>query len=124
MHRENRYVAYALTFVAVAVIVGLIGVPVVHVFVQAFGDGIEAYWDNLTSDPDTLHALVLTLLVAPIATAANVLFGVAAAWTLARFRFPGRTMLTTLIDLPFSVSPVVVGLVFVLLLGAQSTIGP
>ena len=79
--------------------------------------------DNLVGDPDTRHAILLTLTVAPIAVVANVVFGVAAAWAIARFRFPGRTLLTTLIDLPFSVSPVVAGLMFVLIFGLQGYLG-
>src|SRR5207249_7588379 len=99
-------------------------VPVVSVFAQAFANGVGAYWQSLFGDPDTRHAILLTLLVAPVAVAANVLFGVAAAWAIARFRFRGRTLLLTLIDLPFSVSPVVAGLVFVLLFGLQGWFGP
>jgi len=106
-------------------IVGLlIVVPVVSVFVGAFADGARAYWGALTGDPDTVHAIFLTLLVAPTAVAANLVFGIAAAWTIARFRFPGRTLLLTLIDLPFSVSPVVAGLIFVLIFGLQGYLGP
>src|SRR5207248_7077918 len=81
------------------------------------------YWDALTGDPDTRAAVRLTLTVVPSAVLANLVFGVAAAWAIARFRFPGRTALITLIDLPFSVSPVVAGLVFVLLFGAQGYFG-
>src|SRR5689334_22193977 len=84
----------------IAAAVGLVGllviVPVVNVFVQAFGAGIDGYWRNLTGDADTRHAIMLTLLVAPIAVGANVLFGIAAAWAITRFRFRGRTLLTTL----------------------------
>src|SRR5207248_303304 len=81
------------------------------------------YWHSLFGDADTRHAILLTLMVAPVAVAANVVFGVAAAWAIARFRFRGRTLLLTLIDLPFSVSPVVAGLVFVLLFGLQGYFG-
>ena len=83
-----------------------------------------AYSDNLVRDRDTRHAILLTLTVAPIAVVLNLVFGVAAAWVIARFRFPGRTLLTTLIDLPFSVSPVVAGLMFVLIFGLQGYFGP
>ena len=76
------------------------------------------------ADPDTRSAIGLTLLVAPVAVVLNLVFGVAAAWAIARFRFPGRTLLVTLIDLPFSVSPVVAGLAFVLLFGMQGSFGP
>jgi sulfate transport system permease protein len=114
---------WGLIAAAVAVVVLLVIVPVANVFVQAFGAGIGGYWRNLTGDPDTRHAIMLTLLVAPLAVAANVVFGMAAAWAITRFQFPGRTLLTTLIDLPFAVSPVVVGLSFMLLFGRQGYFG-
>ncbi len=102
----------------------LIVVPVVNVFAQAFGNGVPAYFDGAVRRPrHALAPILLTLTVAPIAVALNVVFGVAAAWAIARFRFPGRTLLLTLIDLPFSVSPVVAGLVFVLLFGLQGYFG-
>jgi sulfate transport system permease protein len=93
------------------------------VFYQALKAGLAAYWTNLVADPDTRHAIFLTLIVAPAALVSNVIFGVIAAWTIARFQFPGRSLLLTLIDLPFSVSPVVAGLVFVLLFGRQGYFG-
>ncbi len=99
-------------------------VPVVNVFYQAFGGGVKVYWNNLFHDRDTLSAILLTLTVAPVAVVLNVIFGVAAAWTIARFRFPGRTILTALVDLPFSVSPVVAGLVLMLIFGLQGYLGP
>jgi sulfate transport system permease protein len=102
----------------------LIVVPVVHVFYEAFAKGIGTYWQNLVGDPDTLSAIRLTLIVAPISVALNIVFGVAAAWAITRFRFPGRTLLVTLIDLPFAVSPVVAGLMIVLLFGMQGHFGP
>jgi sulfate transport system permease protein len=102
----------------------LVGIPLLNVFVGAFADGIEAYWRNLTQDADTLHSIRLTLLVAPIAVVLNLVFGIAAAWAIARFRFPGRALLTALIDMPFTVSPVVVGLFLLLLFGRQGVLGP
>jgi sulfate transport system permease protein len=117
-------VRWSLTLAAVAVITILLVIPVVHVFAQALAKGVRVYWDNLVADPYTRHAFLLTLAVAPAAVLANLLFGVAAAWAIARFRFPGRTLLITLIDLPFAVSPVVAGLVFVLLFGMQGYFGP
>lgn len=107
----------------VAIVGLLVLVPLASVFVQAFSGGVGAYLRNLTADPDTRHAILLTLIVAPLAVAMNTVFGIAAAYTIARFRFPGRALLTTLIDLPFSVSPVVAGLVFVLLFGLQTPFG-
>src|SRR5690606_17853010 len=80
--------------------------------------------ENLFLDPDTRHSILLTLTVVPIALVANVVFGVTAAWAVSRFQFPGRALLTALIDLPFSVSPVVAGLMFVLIFGLQGYLGP
>ncbi len=109
---------------ALAVMIVLVVIPLVVVFVEAFSKGLAVYWDNLVDDPDTLHSIMLTLLVAPVAVLLNLVFGVAAAWAIARFRFPGRAFLTALIDLPFSVSPVVVGLFLLLLFGMQGVFGP
>ncbi len=116
-------VKWTLVGLTLGIVGLLVVVPLASVFWQALGGGLGAYWHNLTGDPDTRHAVFLTLVVAPVAVALNTVFGVAAAYTLARFRFPGRTLLTTLIDLPFSVSPVVAGLVFVLLFGLQTPLG-
>jgi len=114
--------------ILIALAIGVIGVlviiPLVNVFWNAFPGGLGAYWRNLFDDADTRHAILLTLTVAPLAVLANVIFGVAAAWAIARFRFPGRTLLVTLIDVPFSVSPVVAGLIFVLMFGLQGAFGP
>lgn len=96
--------------------------PLVSVFVEALKGGVGVYLDSVTQ-PDALAAIKLTLLVAAIAVPVNVAFGLAAAWTVAKFDFPGKSLLITLIDLPFSVSPVVSGLIFVLLFGAQGWFG-
>jgi sulfate transport system permease protein len=117
-------VRWGLTLAALFVLGVLVIVPLAHVFVQAFGEGPRAYWHYLIEDRDTRHAILLTLTVAPVAVLVNLIFGVAASWAIARFRFPGRTLLITLIDLPFSVSPVVAGLAFVLLFGLQGYFGP
>lgn len=117
-------VRWGLILSAVAVITVLIVIPVVHVFYQALVNGWSAYWGYLTQDADTLHSIYMTLLVAPTAVIANVIFGLAAAWAIARFRFRGRTVLLSLIDLPFSVSPVVAGLILVLIFGLQGYFGP
>jgi sulfate transport system permease protein len=114
----------ALILMAVAVMAFFVVVPLVNVFVQALASGVRVYWDNLVHDPDTLHSIKLTLMVAPVAVGLNLVFGLAAAWAVARFRFPGRTLLTALIDLPFTVSPVVVGLFLILLFGLQGYFGP
>ena len=102
----------------------LILMPVINVFTQALADGFGTYWNNLFDDAGTRKSILLTLIVAPVAVVLNVVFGVAAAWAIARFRFPGRTILTTLVDLPFSVSPVVAGLVLVLIFGLTGYLGP
>jgi sulfate transport system permease protein len=117
------YVRWALVGLTLATVGVLIVVPLASVFYHALGKGVGAYFENLFGNPETRHAVFLTLTVAPVAVALNLVFGVAAAWTIARFRFPGRAVLTTLIDLPFSVSPVVAGLVFVLLFGVQTPVG-
>jgi sulfate transport system permease protein len=121
---DPRWVQITLTLAAVAVIGILVVVPLIDVFYQALADGLATYWHNLTGDPDTWAAIRLTLIVAPVAVVLNLIFGVAAAWAIARFSFPGRTLLTALIDLPFAVSPVVVGLMLVLLFGLQGFFGP
>src|SRR5262245_52769803 len=121
---DPLWVRVSLTSIALAVLCVLVVVPVVSVFYEAFADGAGAYWRNLTGDPDTRHSVLLTLTVAPIAVVCNVVFGMAAAWAITRFRFPGRTLLVTAIDTPLSVSPVVAGLAFVLLFGLQGFFGP
>jgi sulfate transport system permease protein len=123
-HDDPWLVRWTLTLLAVAVVGLLVVVPVLNVFYEALKGGLSVYGDYLFGDPDTRHAILLTLTVAPLAVVANVIFGVAAAWAIARFRFPGRTVLISLIDLPFSVSPVVAGLVFVLIFGLQGYLGP
>jgi sulfate transport system permease protein len=97
--------------------------PLITVFAQAFMSGLSGYVTAIT-DPNTLSAIRLTLIVAAVALVVNVLFGLAAAWGLTRFRFPGRMALLTVLDLPFSVSPVVAGLMLVLLYGRQGWFGP
>ncbi|MEZ6141404.1 MAG: sulfate ABC transporter permease subunit CysW [Zavarzinella sp.] len=117
------WVRWALIGTTAFIIIWLVAIPLANVFVEAFRTGFWKYWTYLVSDKDTRHAIYLTLIVAPLAVALNTVFGVAAAYTIARFRFPGRTLLTSLIDIPFSVSPVVVGLAFVLLFGLHSPLG-
>lgn len=117
-------VRWLLTALALGIVGVLVVVPVINVFYQALAGGPGVYWQTLVRDADTRHAILLTLTIVPLAVAANTVFGVAAAWCIARFRFPGRTLLTTLIDLPFSVSPVVAGLSLVLIFGLQGYLGP
>lgn len=123
-HEDPAWVRWLLIGTALTVMTLLVVVPLVNVFVEAFADGLGAYWQNLTGDPDTLHSIFLTLMVAPTAVILNTIFGLAAAWAIARFKFPGRAALTALIDLPFTVSPVVVGLFLLLLFGLQGVFGP
>ena len=121
---EPLWLRLLLISTACSVIVVLIIVPLVYVFVQAFAGGPGEWWHQLFDDPDTRHSVFLTLTVAPLTVVLNTFFGLAAAWTLTKFRFPGRTLLMTLLDLPFAVSPVVAGLMFVLLFGMQGYFGP
>ena len=109
--------AAALTFFAVFILL-----PLILVFVEAFRKGSETYFSALT-DPDAISAVRLTLLAAAIAVPLNLVFGIAAAWAIARFDFRGKQFLITLIDLPFSVSPVVAGLIYVLVFGAHGWFG-
>lgn len=120
--RESTAVRLSLSLVAVLAIAGLFLLPVVAVFVEGLSRGVGAYWASL-SHPDARAALTLTLLVAAIAVPLNTVFGLAASWAIARFQFRGKSMLMTWIDLPFSVSPVIAGLVYVLLYGAHGWVG-
>jgi sulfate transport system permease protein len=123
-NRDPWPARWGLTLAALAVLGFLVVLPVANVFAMALADGPGPYLRQLLDDRDTRHAILLTLVVAPAAVVANLVFGLAASWAIARFRFPGRTLLLTLIDLPFSVSPVVAGLVFVLVFGRQGYLGP
>ena len=120
---ESRPVRWALIAVALAFLGFFLVVPLVAVFIQALEKGLEAYWAALT-DATALAAIQLTLLTAGITVPLNLVFGVAAAWAIAKFEFRGKSVLVTLIDLPFAVSPVISGLVFVLLFGLQGWFGP
>lgn len=120
---EPRAVRMALITIAVAYLGLLLVVPLAAVFAKAFEKGAGLYWAAIT-DPAAVSAITLTLTAAAIAVPLNVLFGIAAAWTIAKFDFKGKQLLLTLIDLPFSVSPVISGMIFVLLFGAQGLLGP
>src|SRR5262249_34293182 len=111
-------IALALGFVALFLLL-----PLLAVFTEALRGGLGVYWNAIT-DPIALKAIKLTLLVAAISVPANAVFGVAAAWAIARFEFRGKNLLITLIDLPFAVSPVISGLIFVLIFGLQGWLGP
>lgn len=120
---ESRLVQWSLTATTLAIMALFLLLPLAAVFAQAFAEGWRAYLAAL-HDPDTLSAIRLTLLVAAIAVAGNLLFGLCAAWCIARFTFRGKSILTTLIDLPFAVSPVIAGLMLVLLFGLRGWLGP
>ena len=115
---RRTIIGIGLVFVTLFVVV-----PLATVLISALSHGAAAYGKAI-SDPHALRALKLTLIAAAIAVPLNLVFGVAAAWAVARFRFPGRALLVTLIDLPLAVSPVIAGMVFVLLFGAHGLLGP
>jgi len=120
---EPASVRWALTAVALAFLTLFLVLPLVTVFVEAFDHGAAAYLAAVR-EPDAQAALILTLTAALIAVPLNLVFGVCAGWAVAKFDFPGKNLLTTLIDLPFAVSPVIAGMVFVLLFGRQGFLGP
>jgi sulfate transport system permease protein len=120
---ERYPVRILLVATAVVFLVLFLLLPLAAVFVEAFRAGFGAYVAAIT-EPDAVAAIKLTLLVAAIAVPANIVFGLAASWAIAKFEFKGKSVLNTLIDLPFSVSPVISGLIYVLLFGAQGYFGP
>src|SRR5215208_2813959 len=120
---ESGAVRWVLITTALAFLVLVLVVPLVLVFSQAFAKGLGTYWEAI-KEPDALSAAKLTLLVASIAVPINVVFGLAAAWCITKFEFPGKNVLITLIDLPFAVSPVISGMIFILLFGANGWFGP
>jgi sulfate transport system permease protein len=120
---ESRLAKILLTLLALAFLAFFLFLPLVSVFVEAFRKGWEAYYEALV-EPDAISAINLTLMVAAISVPLNIVFGLAAAWAIAKFEFKGKAFLITLIDLPFSISPVISGLVYVLLFGSQSLLGP
>ncbi len=116
-------VRIALRIVAIGFLLLVIGLPLVIVFAEALAEGIPAFFAAVTT-PGAWAAIRLTLSVVAIAIPVNLVFGIAASWAIAKFDFPGKNLLTTLIDLPLSVSPVVVGLLYVLVFGRQGWLGP
>ncbi|MDQ8023961.1 MAG: sulfate ABC transporter permease subunit CysW [Moraxellaceae bacterium] len=120
---ETPAVRWTLTAIGVGFLIFFLGLPLIAVFVEAFRSGWAPYWEAL-QEKDTLHAVGLTVLVAVVVLPFNIAFGVAAAWAIAKFEFWGKSLLTTLIDLPFAVSPVVAGLLFILIFGANGWMGP
>lgn len=121
--RDPVWLRYGLTAVALLFLMVFVGLPLATVFSQALEKGWRAYWAAI-AEPDALSSIRLTLLAAAIAVPLNLVFGVAAAWVIAKFQFRGKNVLLTLIDLPFAVSPVISGLIYVLVFGAQGWLGP
>ncbi len=120
---EPRWLRVALIATALAFLLLFLALPLLAVFAEAFSGGAQAFFAAL-SDPEALSAIGLTLFIALFVLPFNVAIGIAAAWAIAKFDFRGKSLLITLIDLPFAVSPVVVGLVFLLVFGAQGLLGP
>jgi sulfate/thiosulfate transport system permease protein len=120
---EAPWVRWTLLGIALVFLVLFLVLPLAAVFVEAFSKGADAYFASLR-DPDAWSAIQLTLIAALISVPLNLVFGVAAAWAIAKYEFKGKAFLTTLVDLPFSVSPVVAGLMYVLVFGANGWFGP
>lgn len=120
---QSRLIPRILIGLAVVLTLILVVAPLAYIFYRAFSAGWSAYVGNILA-PDTLHAIWLTTVVALIVVPLNVAFGVAAAWAITKFRFPGRSILVTLIEIPFSVSPIIAGICYLLLYGRQGLVGP
>ena len=120
---EAAWVRYTLIGITLIFLFLFLVLPLAAVFAEALRKGFDAYWEAL-KEPDAWSAIRLTLITALIAVPLNLVFGIAAAWCIAKYEFRGKSVLTTLVDLPFSVSPVVAGLVYVLMFGAQGWFGP
>ncbi|MDX2214276.1 MAG: sulfate ABC transporter permease subunit CysW [Oculatellaceae cyanobacterium bins.114] len=120
---EKPWIKWVLIGIAISYLVLLLFIPALNVFVQAFSNGIGPFFHNLV-ERDFLFAVKLTLIIALIAVPLNTVFGLCAAWVIARHQFPGRTLLLSIIDIPFAISPVVAGLMIVLLYGRNGWFGP
>jgi sulfate transport system permease protein len=120
---DPAWARWLLTGIALAFLGCFLVLPLAVVFIEAFSKGIP-YFLAAVREPDAMAAIRLTLMTVAIVLPANVVFGIAAAWAIGKFKFKGKSLLTTLIDLPFAVSPVISGLVFVLVFGAQGWVGP
>ncbi|MED4699452.1 sulfate ABC transporter permease subunit CysW [Lysinibacillus capsici] len=120
--QEPRIIRYTLTFIALAFLAFFIVLPLVSIFITAFQKGADVYFAAITH-PDALAAIKLTFIVLAITVPLNAIFGVMAAWALTKFNFKGKNLLLTMVDLPFAVSPVIAGLVFILLFGSQGLFG-
>lgn len=119
---EVLWVRVTLIVIAMLFMLAVVGLPLASVFSEALRKGVDAYWASII-EPDALAAIRLTLLVAAIAVPLNIVFGICASWAITKFEFVGKRFLITLIDLPFSVSPVISGLIYALMFSAQSAIG-
>jgi len=122
VRQEPAFVRIAIIAISVIFLALFLGIPLVAIFVEAFRKGVDVYFEAL-KEPDALAAIKLTLLAAGIAVPLNIVFGLAASWAIARFEFWGKSVLTTLVDLPFAISPVISGLIYVLLFGMQGWLG-
>ncbi len=120
---EPAWVRWSLIALALCFMFLFLVLPLAAVFTEALRKGVDVYWQAL-QEPDAWSAIRLTFFTALVAVPLNLVFGVAAAWAIAKYEFPGKAFLTTLVDLPFSVSPVVAGLIYVLMFGAQGWFGP
>jgi sulfate transport system permease protein len=120
---DPAWIRWLVMSVGITFLVVTLFIPLVAVFTEALRHGLAAYFASFT-DPDALSAIRLTLFTAAISVPLNLVFGVAAAWAIAKFQFPGKSLLISLIDLPFAISPVVAGLIYVLMFGAQGWFGP
>ncbi len=121
--REPAWLKWLLIGIVYLIVVVLIIVPLLQVFSIALSSGWNAFVQKALVDPDSLHAMWMTFVVSSISVTINIFFGVALAWAVARFQFPGRTLLISMVDLPFAISPVAVGLMFMLLFGRQGFFG-
>jgi len=121
--REPRWVKWTLLTISLAFFGFFLLLPLISVFAEAFRKGWETYWQAIV-EPDALAAIKLTLIAAAISLPLNLVFGLAASWAITKFDFRGKHFLVSLIDLPFAVSPVVAGLIYVLVFGAQGWLGP
>lgn len=120
---EGKWVRRVLIGIAVVLSAVVLLAPIAVILLQAFSAGLSAYAGKIVA-PETLHAIGLTVLTALIVVPINAVFGIMAAWAITKFRFPGRKLLTTLIEIPFSISPVVAGVCYLFLYGARGLLGP
>ncbi|GHG10467.1 sulfate ABC transporter permease subunit CysW [Paracoccus aerius] len=121
--RPDRRAQWLLVGLAVALTMFIVVVPLIYIFWRALSEGLGVFAQNILA-PDTLHAIWLTSVVAVITLPVNLAIGIAAAWLIARFTFPGRKLLLTIIELPFSISPIIAGVCYLLLYGRQGLLGP